>query len=63
MRELESEKAFSREQAAMRKEEMRARVQEKKAKFNEKFSRATKSSTNEYRVDNMDKLLEDLKMD
>lgn len=63
MRELEAEKAYSREQASLRKEQMRARVQQKKAKFNEKFSRSDKKSTNEYKVENMDKLLEDLKLD
>jgi hypothetical protein len=34
MKELETEKAYSREQAALKKEEMKVRLQEKKTKFN-----------------------------
>jgi hypothetical protein len=63
VRELEAEKAYSRDQGAMKKEQMKQKVQEKKEKFQQKFGRTPNTRTHEYTASAVEQLLEELRID
>jgi hypothetical protein len=63
VRELEAEKAYSRDQGAMKKEQMKQKVQEKKDKFQQKFGRTPNAHTHEYTASAVEQLLEELRID